>query len=243
MLKIETTHISTKKNVFSGISAVLVFFLICGLPTVTEAQSDDVSASDMRYAPDTERRPGGALLRSIVLPGWGHYYVNKKDWRRGQIHLGADILLISGWIYLHSNANMLEGNMLTHANSFAGINLRNVNRRIEIAVGNYLSLEEYNDAQLRTRNWDRILEDVPENRWNWDSDEQRQDYVLLRDRMERARQQIPAVVSLMILNRVVSGVHAFIQARNYNRELPTLTFGIPVESGGQGVTASLNFRF
>ena len=243
MFKTETVQESIHIFFNLAIRIILTGLLSLGLATQVAAQSNDVSSSDMRFISDTERNPGGALLRSVVLPGWGHYYVNKADWRRGQIHLGADILLISSWIYLHTNANMLEGNMLTQASAFAGINLRNVNRRVEIAVGNYLSLEEYNDVQLRTRNWDRILEDTPENRWNWSSDEQRQDYVRLRDRMERARQQIPAVVSLMILNRVVSGVHAFIQARNHNRDLPTLTFGIPIESGGKGVTASLQFSF
>lgn len=187
--------------------------------------------------------PGGALLRSFVLPGWGHYYVDNNSWRRGQFHLGADIVLISTWVYLHTNSNMLQGNINTFANAYAGINLRGVNRRVEIAVGNFLSLAEHNEAQLRARNWDRLIEDIPQNRWNWESEDRRLEYVLMRDRRERATQQIPAVVSLMVLNRVVSGVHAFIQARNYNANLPELTFNIPVESGGNGFVTTLRFHF
>lgn len=188
-------------------------------------------------------KPSGALLRSFVLPGWGHYYIDNNSWRRGQLHLGTDIVLISTWVYLHTNSNILQGNINTFANAYAGINLRGVNRRVEIAVGNYQSLADYNEAQLRARNWDRLIEDSPQNQWFWESEDKRLEYVLMRDRRERATQQIPAVVSLMVLNRVVSGVHAFVQARNFNANLPELTFNIPVESGGNGFITTLSFRF
>jgi hypothetical protein len=229
------------KLYLAAVSVLILFFVWMD----NDAIAQEVTESDFRYQQNEVRelRPGTAMLRSFALPGWGHYYVDRSSWRRGQFHLGADLVLITTWVYLHTNANMLEGNMYTLANAYAGINLRNSNRRLEIAVGNFMSLAEYNDAQLRSRNWDRILEDTPENRWSWQTDEQRIDYVLLRDRMERARQQVPAVISLMVLNRVVSGVHAFIQARNHNRDLPTLSFNIPIETGGKGAVATLRLGF
>lgn len=208
------------------------------------AQNQAITIEDFSYAQTgKERNPAGALLRSFAIPGWGHRYVDKTSWRRGQYHLATDVLLLTSWIYLHTNANMLENNMYTFSRTHAHIDLRAVSRRVEIAAGNYLSLQEYNEAMLRSRNWDRILDDIPANRWQWDSDEHRQEYLSIRNRMDTARQQIPAVISLMVVNRVVSGVHAFLQARNHNRELPNLSFGIPIESGGTGFKATLQFSF
>jgi hypothetical protein len=201
---------------------------------------------DITFLPDselTERKPGAALLRSFAVPGWGQYYNNPDHWRRGQYHLGADILLLSTWIYLHTNSGILRNNMYSMANAYAGINLRNKSRVVELAVGNYNSLQAYNEAQLRLRNWDRLLDDIPENQWNWQSESQRRQYVSLRDRMDRAQQQIPMVISLMVLNRIVSGINAFIQARNYNRNLPQVWFGLPQETGGDGFQATLRFNF
>jgi hypothetical protein len=226
------------------VRSLIFFFFILLFVSPALAQSQDVTVDDFAYAKtDRELNPAGALLRSVAIPGWGQRYVDKNSWRRGQIHLAADILLISSWVYLHSNANMLENNMYTFSRSYAHIDLRAVSRRIEIAAGNYLSLEEYNQAMLRSRNWDRILEDIPANRWQWDSDDHRQEYLAIRSRMDSARQQIPAVISLMVVNRVVSGIHAFIQARNHNSELPYLTFGIPAESRGKGFQATLQIPF
>jgi len=228
---------------------ILCSFILFAILAICDSQAqNDLSFSYQQGSlvqnnSEATLNPGGALLRSFVLPGWGHYYVDNNSWRRGQFHLGADIVLISTWVYLHTNSTMLQGNINTFANAYAGINLRGVNRRVEIAVGNFLSLAEHNEAQLRARNWDRLIEDIPQNRWNWESEDRRLEYVLMRDRRERATQQIPAVVSLMVLNRVVSGVHAFIQARNYNANLPELTFNIPVESGGNGFVTTLRFHF
>ncbi len=214
--------------------------LFTGLESKTKtALSDDIVMRGQ--APS----PGGALLRSVVLPGWGQYYADKSSWRRGQFHLASDLALVGTLIYLHTNANMLENNMFTHAQAFAGIDLRSVPRNVEIAVGGHNSLGDFNETQLRTRNWDRLIDDRPEFRWNWDNETRRGEYVRLRDRRDRARQQIPAVATLMVVNRVVSGIHAFIVARNQNELLSgtQIGFHLPEVSGGQGMAATISLSF
>ncbi len=210
-------------------------------------ESDEVVEESFTNEPFTPemRSPGGALLRSAVLPGWGQYYADKSSWRRGQFHLAADLMLASTLIYLYTNASMLENNMFAHANAYAGIDLRTVPRNVEIAVSGSNSLDDYNESQLRTRNWDRLIEDRPEYRWNWESDTRRGEYVRLRDRRDRAEQQIPAVISIMVVNRVISGVHAFIVAQNQNEMLQSTQIGLhlPEMTGGRGVAATVYFRF
>ena len=226
----------------------LLFFLASGITTIN-AQTFSFEANSVEFKnemlPDSEisKNPGGALLRSIVLPGWGQYYNNSDSWRRGQIHLAADISLILGLVYLNTNANRLENNMYSFAQLNAGINLRSTGRTVELAVGNYLSLNDYNQAQLISRNWDRLIEDLPDNRWAWQNDQSRLEYLQLRDRVESSRQQIPAIITLLVVNRVVSGVSAFVQARNINQQLPDLSFSYNSEFGTNAVVANISFQF
>lgn len=205
------------------------------------ALENPVQANGNESLPDPRR----ALLRSFVMPGWGQYYANASDWRRGQYHLGAELALVGSWIYLYTNANLLEGNMYSKAAAFAGINLRAVPRNVEIAAGGFNSLSEYNEAQLRSRNWDRLIDDVPANRWEWASENDRIEYRQLRDRRDRAEQQISGIITLMAVNRIISGVHAFIQANNRAEVLSDvhLSMQLPELSYGNGYQATLSLRF
>ncbi|MFW6347965.1 MAG: hypothetical protein ACOC2C_05065 [Cyclonatronaceae bacterium] len=203
--------------------------------------AEQVSGAEPAAAPV----PGRALLRSFVLPGWGQYYANSSDWRRGQYHLGAELALIGSWIYLQANEQLLEGNMYAHASAFANINLRAASRQVEIAAGAYNSLAEYNEAQLRNRNWNQLIDDVPGNRWNWASENDRIEYRQLRDRRDRAGQQVSGIITVMVVNRVVSGIHAFIQARDRAEMLSGVDVGMrpPGLSRGEGYQATLSVQF
>ena len=53
------------------------------------------------------------------------------------------------------------------------IDLRNKNRDIFLAIANFDNLDVYNDYQIRSRNWDNLITDSAENRWNWINDEDR----------------------------------------------------------------------
>ena len=188
--------------------------------------------------------PKGAIWRSMVMPGWGHYYADSSDWTRGQYHLAADVILIGAYFGFDARASNLQQQYLTLANLKAGVNVDNRDRSFRLAIGNFDSLEEYNDHQLRTRNWNRLIDNVPENRWNWQSTEDRMKYSELREDVDRTRQQLPALISLMVVNRVVSGVSAYLRARDM-ADIPEVSVGPVMEFPGSksGYKASIRFRF
>lgn len=187
--------------------------------------------------------PKGALLRSAVLPGWGHYYVDKSDWTRGQYHLGADIILLMGYFGLDARSSNLERQFISLANLRADVTVADRNRAFRLAISQFNSLEEYNDFQRRSRNWNRILEDTPDNRWNWKSVEDRQRYRELREDTDKARTQLPAIIGLMVVNRVISGVSAFTSARN-NFDVPQVSI-MPAHSDSNmtGIIANMKVTF
>ncbi|MEX0994762.1 MAG: hypothetical protein WD599_04485 [Balneolaceae bacterium] len=185
--------------------------------------------------------PAHAFLRSVLIPGWGHHYVDKSDWVRGQVHLAAEAGLIASLFGLYSRAGNLETQYQTLASLHAGVDVSERDRLFRLAVGDFDSLDEYNDYHLRSRNWNRLLDYEPENRWNWESANRRSEYRNLRSKVDRTEQQIPALISLMIVNRVVSGISAWLRARQ-RADLPRMTI-TPVRDvqNHRGVVATVSF--
>jgi hypothetical protein len=189
------------------------------------------------------KSPRAAFLRSVVVPGWGHHYLDNTNWTRGQYHLAADAVMILSFAGIKLRVNNLETNIETFARSNAGIDLSGRSRDIFLAVGNFDNLAEYNDYQLRTRNWDNLIQDKPENRWNWPEDEQRFDYNDMRTRIDKNNNQLPGIITLMVANRLVSGISAFVRARNHNANIPEASFSYLNEFGEPGFTARLSYSF
>ena len=177
------------------------------------------------------------------MPGWGHYYVDSNNWNRGKYHLGADVLVALSFFGFNIHSNNLQQNWYSYARDEAGIDIENRSRTIQLAVGDFNNLSEYNDYQLRTRNWDQLLEDRPENRWNWQNDELRNKYNNIRNRFENIDQQLPALIGLMVVNRVVSAISAYNRAiKLQNRNSDTALYFTKYPQG-TGIVANLKVRF
>lgn len=210
---------------FSLLSALIL--LIFGSPLFAQSQPD----------------PRVSFLRSLVVPGWGHYYNDSENWTRGKVHLGADIVMIGTYFGLNARASNIEGQYHTFAQLNAGVSIADRGRTFQLALGQYDNLSDYNDFQLRSRNWDQLLPDTQENRWQWENEEERQRYSDLRENSDQARNQLPAIAGLMVVNRVVSAISAYRRARDMAPG-PELTF-LPAYSdpSPNGVIANLSFRF
>ena len=201
-----------------------------------------VNAQELNIEQDS-KSPRGAFLRSLVMPGWGHQYIDKTDWKRGQYHMAADAVMILSYAGISVRNVQLENDLETFALANAGIDLANRNRDTFLAIANFDNLEAYNDFQLRSRNWDDLITDTPENRWNWVDDGDRFRYQDMRERIDKNSNQLPALITLMVANRVISGLSAFAKARNMNRNLPEARFSYLNEFGKSGFTASFRYSF
>lgn len=183
-------------------------------------------------------------MRSLAVPGWGHYYNDKDDWLRGQIHLGADLVLIGSYFGLTIRSGNLEDQYLTFARQKAGVSIDDRSRAFRLALGQHDNLAEYNDFQLRSRNWDQLFADSPENRWSWQTTEDRQRYQELRESSDNARNQLPAIAALMVVNRAVSAVSAYRRARNMASGAEIVFTPVhSIGSGESGIVANFTFRF
>lgn len=187
--------------------------------------------------------PKTAFLKSLAVPGWGHHHVDNSNWQRGQYHLAADAVLILSYIGFSIHSNNIQQNWYAYGRQQAGVPIEGRSRQFQLAVGDFNSLQAYNDYQSRSRNWDQLYEDRSENRWQWSSSEDRIHYRDLRSRFERIDQQLPALLGLMVVNRVISGISAYNRAQkkqqsNHN----TAMFLYPYGDTG-GVMANIRFEF
>lgn len=231
---IDMSKLIIQKLTFKSMSFGLLVIMILA-PFCLQAQN---------FEPITELpSPKSAFLKSLVLPGWGHHYVDKSNWTRGQFHLAAETVMILSYVGLTVRGNYLENELETFASSKAHIDLSSKDREFQLAVANFDNLDEYNDFQLRTRNWDNLLTDIPENQWNWNEDTNRFQYQYMRERVDRNESQLPTILTLMVANRLVSGLSAYNRARGLIKNAPEASFSYLNEFGEPGVTARLRFAF
>lgn len=227
------------------LSYTSLFIITCSILVIhtVSAQSVEFENGEKQSKFEDLPSPRKALLLSFVVPGLGHQYVDSENWTRGKIHLGSEIALLAGYFGLSARANRLEGNLNILARSKAGVSLSNRNREFELAIANFNSLDEYNDFQLRTRRWQNVLPDTPENRWNWESDEARFEFRDTRDRIANSENQLPTLLTLMVANRIFSGINAFTRAREAESKMPEASVSYINEFGERGITARLKFNF
>lgn len=179
----------------------------------------------------------------MALPGWGHHYVNSSDWQRGQYHLAAEATLLLSYFGLNIYSNNLQNNWKSYTRQSAGIDIEDRSRRLKLAVGDFENLGAYNDYQLRTRNWDRLIDDVPSNRWNWKTENDRLRYNTLREQFENIDQQLPALLGLMVVNRVISAISAYNRSRSAQQEKRVTAFHLAPAHAIQGISAHLKISF
>jgi hypothetical protein len=151
--------------------------------------------------------------------------------------------MILSYLGLDARANYLENDFYTFAGANANTTLSGKSREYIIAIGNYDDLESYNDAQLRTRNWNQVFPETAEFNWKWESSELRFQYQDARARVERNRSQLPTIAALMVVNRLVSGLSAFVHARNLTQNMPEASFTYIDTYGQSGIMANLRFEF
>ncbi len=207
---------------------LLLFFA----PGYVMAQSSEPNLPSQRQA----------LLRSFIIPGLGHQYIDNSDWNRGKIHMAADVGMILTLVGIRVHVSQLDRNLNTLARSRAGTTLEGKGRAYEIALSNFKSLQEYNDFQLRSRNWNRLIADTPDNQWNWESEEDRLRFSDTRSRISRSNNQVPVLITLLVANRVLSGINAFKRARELDG-LPEARLSYMNALGQPGFTAHLRFDF
>ena len=158
-----------------------------------------------------------AALYSLLLPGMGELYA-------GGFSSGKYFLVAEGVLWLTYTGFELYGNALRDdARSFAvahaGVNPAGKDDRYFVDIGNFLSIQEYNEKQARDRELSRIYTPEDAYAWRWNTDAERAQYRSSRIKAEEMWNNKKFVAAAVIINHVASAINAGRSAAAHNRSL------------------------
>ncbi|MDP2361088.1 MAG: hypothetical protein Q8O14_10085 [bacterium] len=180
--------------------------------------------------------PGGAFLRSLVVPGWGQAAVarHRPELRgKGRTGFWLDLGLVAGAWGLNRLSGIKASEYRAYARRQAGAGDHGRGSDYWVDVSNHQSRADFNRAMLENGLPQRRYLD-PADGWSWPQEADLLRYRDLRAVSEHASSQALAVGGAIFVNHVLSGVGALRLAR---QELELAAY--PVE-GGLGLALSLD---
>ncbi|MBS1519068.1 MAG: hypothetical protein JSS91_13355 [Bacteroidetes bacterium] len=162
----------------------------------------------------SKKSPALALALSVVLPGAGHYYLDRMD--VGKFFLGTDLASWLGLVTLNIYGDAVRDDSRSYSNVHAEINNSgNKDDDFYRNIGSYNSVYDYNNDKL-IRGEYNLLYSTTQNYWNWDNTDNRNFYESNRKKSERIYNNRIIFSSILIANRIVSGISALLLANKYN---------------------------
>lgn len=186
-----------------------------GGPVVqTQNPGDMLSPPDAR---EGRKSAGLALTYSLLLPGMGELYA-------GNFGSGKYFLIAEGVIWLTYASFQVYGNALQDdARSFAvthaGISSAGKDDQFYVNVGNFTSVDEYNDKKLRDRTPNLVYAPGRGYGWRWDSEASRLTFRDQRIAADNVFNDQKFIVAAVVVNHVASAINAVRSVISHNKEL------------------------
>ncbi len=163
-----------------------------------------------------KKNPQIAIALSLILPGSGEYYAgNLSD---GKYNIITEVSLWLTYFGFNSYGNILKDDAREFAKINAGISLNRKNEKYFVDIGNYLNIDEYNNAKLLSGENNEIYWDVIYN-WNWENDSQRKNYREMRIKSDEAFNNLKFVVGGIAVNHIISAINSFLLVKSFNEDI------------------------
>ncbi len=179
------------------------------------------------------------VLQSALLPGWGQKSLNYSD--RSRVFTYVESGLVLSIFGSTTYANILKKNYIAYAVAHAAVSSSGKSHEYWVDIGNFATIEDYNDEHLRNREMDDIYEVSPQWGWAWDSDSHRDFFEQKRILSDQMKQVASFGVGAMILNHMVSAIDALYLKRIGREKALSVLPWVPEESLGFGYTLTVHF--
>ena len=203
-------------------------YMISGLRENAKISSEKKNTVDVTFENSSGKKsPALAALYSIILPGAGHWYLDRMD--VGKYFLGADAISWTGLIVLNLHGDNVRDDARSYSVEHAQVtDPESRNNDYYANVGSYNSIYDYNNDKL-SRGEYSMLYDVNTQFWNWDTKANRDIFEAQRKKSERIYNNRVVFSSLLIVNRIASGISAFLIAKNTGKAggfslIPSMTY-------------------
>lgn len=168
-----------------------------------------------------------ALIRSLIMPGWGQYLLGDSNTARKFILAEAGLWL--GYFTAREAANWFEQDYRAFATLHAGASNQREPDIYYYRLGQYDSIYEFNETQLRQRSISDVYELGVGKDWQWNSIANRERYNELRKASLLAAKGASFILGGMIVNRAASAIHVLFLTRT---EVETSAYWTPLQGGG-----------
>ena len=173
-----------------------------------------IYSQELNLNRNSEKHSNSPILKSLILPGWGEYSLGYKQ--RGRIMALSESLLFISILSSYSFANKFQENYKAYATQHANVNPANKNRQYWIDIGNYLSMNQFNEEHLRWRDFDATYSQYNNWEWNWDNDNNRIKFEKMRIKSDTWKLRASFLIGGMVLNHIISGIDALYLVRTLN---------------------------
>jgi hypothetical protein len=194
--------------------------------TQQESQIFDFSASAQppqneftdEFAPAGQlKSPKKAFLLSLLLPGAGQYYNEAKS--KAKIFAGSEASLWVAFFAFRTVGSWKKSDYKNYAVEHAGIVPEGKNDDFYERLTYYDDRDQYNQfTRLYNGPEAPIYPETDYWNWEWDSFDSRSEYRDLRNQSKNAYRRSLYMLGLAALNRVISAVDAFRDAKKFNRK-------------------------
>lgn len=207
----------------------------------TEA-ADFINNISLTETNTLKKSTGLAILYSLLLPGMGELYAN--SYSNGMYFTIAEGALWATFIGMNIYAGNRKDDYIAYASVNASINPEGKDDTFFANIGEYSSLEVYNDQKALERNFNEMYRSESYF-WEWNSTEERRTYRRMWTSSEQTYNDLRFVVGAMILNRVISAINAVRLVSSYNKNLePEVSWNISVGVENKiSLPTSLNVYF
>ena len=153
---------------------------------------------------------------SLILPGMGELYAD--NFETGKYFLIADGVLWLTYAGLSLSSGWVQDDADIYITQHAGASLTGKDDQFRVDVGNYLTVQEYNEAKLRAREYSKLYDPVVYY-WSWDSDPNRSEYRDLRISSDELERNATFALGALVANRLISAFVAGRSAASYNNRV------------------------
>ncbi len=170
-----------------------------------------VYPQELNLDKDFEKPFISPVLKSLILPGWGEYSLGYKQ--RGRIMVLSESVIFFSILGSYFYANKFEQNYKAYASEHANVTTIGKNRQYWIDIGNYSSIDQFNEEHLRWRDFNAVYE--KDNNWNWlwDNDQNRIFFEKMRIKGDTWKLRSSFLIGGMVLNHIISAIDALYLSR------------------------------
>ena len=186
--------------------------------------------------------PKRAFLYSLLIPGWGQYTTG-NDKSAGRF-LGAELGLWGGFFAFKKVEDVRVDNYRSYAAQHAQARTSRKDSQYFDDLGFYTSRLQHNQiARYDDGPNADLYPETTDFFWEWDSEASRNRYKKLLNSSESAQRQSLFFSGLVVVNHLVSAIHAARYAgRTERSDEPRLDVRIAAQPNGFGLVLTRPFR-